>query len=159
MVDSWTTIFFLLSTICSLYMGMFFALLGLFIDQFFKHFAQTRLASGESLWSVGSFSFTNFENTTGPFSLPIPQELLILVAMLLLVALWFRKRATSGRLQTACALIFAGGFSNFLDRTTLGATVDYLGLPFGGFWNLADVMIVVGIVMLVSGSEKKLKQR
>jgi signal peptidase II len=58
---------------------------------------------------------------------------------------------------TALALIFAGGIGNLIDRARLsGHVIDFLNLGIGdsrwtrtGIFNVADIAITAGFVMLV----------
>ena len=53
-------------------------------------------------------------------------------------------------------LIFSGAISNILDRIRLGCVVDYIDLKFWPVFNLADVYIVIGaILILLNFSNKK----
>ena len=47
-------------------------------------------------------------------------------------------------------LILSGGLSNFIDRLWRGGVVDWIRIPLF-FWsfNLADVMITMGVILLI----------
>ncbi len=47
----------------------------------------------------------------------------------------------------AGSLIFVGAFSNLIDRFRYGFVIDYLAWPLN-FFNLADLMILVGVIIL-----------
>jgi signal peptidase II len=51
------------------------------------------------------------------------------------------------------SLVWAGGASNWVDRITRGAVVDFLNVGFGalrtGIFNVADVAIMLGACILV----------
>ena len=48
------------------------------------------------------------------------------------------------------SLILAGALSNIFDRMQYGAVIDYFAVPLIGlFFNLADVMICAGILLLL----------
>jgi signal peptidase II len=56
----------------------------------------------------------------------------------------------------ALSLIFAGGFSNFIDRAlNNGAVVDFLNMGVGGLrtgiFNVADVYIMIGAGLIIFG--------
>jgi signal peptidase II len=76
-------------------------------------------------------------------------------ALLVLGALWvaFRRRSTT-RAAVAAILIAAGGIGNLWDRIATGGwVVDFLNLGVGplrtGIFNVADLAIVGGVVLLV----------
>ncbi len=56
----------------------------------------------------------------------------------------------------ALSLVFAGGFSNFIDRAmNEGAVVDFLNMGIGGLrtgiFNVADVYIMIGAGLMIAG--------
>ena len=135
---------------------MLWPIIGLVLDQLTKLLVTTRLALGGSFVSFGPFSFTRFENGAGPMSLPIPAAVLLAASVLVLGAIgWLLWHERHHHLNPGYAWIFWGGVSNLIDRLARGLTVDYIGLPFGGYWNLADVMILVGLVLIVVGGWRK----
>jgi signal peptidase II len=78
------------------------------------------------------------------FGLFIP----IFVLFLVLVLFWFEK---SRHNLFAFSLIFAGGFSNLLDRLWQGCVVDFIDLGFWPAFNVADAVISSGVVILAVG--------
>lgn len=55
-------------------------------------------------------------------------------------------------------LIFGGGLSNFIDRIWWGGVIDYIRLPlFPWAFNLADVWIVLGVILILNIKFKILK--
>jgi len=59
----------------------------------------------------------------------------------------------------ALSLIFSGGLSNFYDRiANNGAVVDFLNIGIGslrtGIFNVADIAIMLGVLLLVCTREK-----
>ena len=53
-------------------------------------------------------------------------------------------------------LLFAGGFSNLVDRVVHGRVVDFLNVGIGpvrtGIFNVADMAIMLGVALLLGGS-------
>lgn len=71
-------------------------------------------------------------------------------------------KAGASRLEIfAFALVSSGGLGNFWDRLVRGSVVDFLNLGIGpvrtGIFNVADVAIVAGVVLLLFGSRKQPK--
>ncbi len=57
--------------------------------------------------------------------------------------------------NTFClVLIFAGAFSNLLDRLWHGCIVDFINLGWGPIFNPADFFITLGTIMLITGHLK-----
>ena len=64
--------------------------------------------------------------------------------------------------KVGCALVLGGGLSNLYDRLRKGHVVDYIRLPFlklkklaGMVFNLADVCIVIGSILILLGRDRK----
>lgn len=79
------------------------------------------------------------------------------VGLVLLGTLVFAFAVRPGYLSAvaAVALIFSGGVSNLIDRiVTSGSVVDFLNVGIGpvrtGIFNVADVIIAIGVLMLFS---------
>jgi signal peptidase II len=82
------------------------------------------------------------------------QEPLIALSLILSVVLFFwLAKATSTRAGFAFGLIIGGALGNTLDRVMHGAVADFVLLHWGSWswyvFNLADVGIVVGVVLLI----------
>ena len=88
----------------------------------------------------------------------LPLGVWLLAAVCLLPQLC--KRAFSAQLGIAAVLL--GGISNQWDRLRRGSVTDYLQFPHRRVkkralvWNLADFMLVGGVVLTVSGLLKEL---
>ena len=54
----------------------------------------------------------------------------------------------------AFGLIIAGAFSNLLDRFFYGAVIDYWQMRNFNIFNLADIMIVAGLIIFVFNFSK-----
>lgn len=107
------------------------------LDQLFKYFSPTPTLNQGIAFSLEA-----------PFSLTV-----ILSIALLLGSFWWWFRVKDYFLKTAFALILAGGISNLLDRLWRGGIVDYFSLYTLDF-NIADVAIVIGLVMLACFATK-----
>jgi len=46
-------------------------------------------------------------------------------------------------------LLFSGGLSNFLERIFFGCVLDYISIPFFPIFNVADVLLTLGVVVLL----------
>lgn len=117
------------------------------VDRALKALALGGTSAG---WSSKA-EFTLFLNTGIAFSIPVPATIFWPAAVLALgVLAWTYVRAFRSAPLTAAlvAFIAAGAISNLYDRIVYDATVDYL-LFFGrSAVNLADGMIVGGLVAL-----------
>jgi lipoprotein signal peptidase len=70
--------------------------------------------------------------------------LLSIIALLALVYLIYKSKINSKYM-----LIIAGGVSNLLDRVIYGAVIDYLNFMNIIWFNLADIYINLGILLIV----------
>lgn len=99
----------------------------------------------------GLLELSLFANPHLAFSLPVDMRVaavIILVIMVLLLVIVSRawKRADVF-LAAAVSLILAGAFSNLTDRWLFGFVVDYVNVPGWTAFNLADGMILAGVLM------------
>jgi len=87
------------------------------------------------------------------YGIPLPSAVLvILVAIILIVMVWFVGLALwRSRLSMAAALglIIFGAFSNLLDRLHYGYVADLFVISRWMVFNLADLMITMGAIWLV----------
>jgi signal peptidase II len=97
------------------------------------------------------------ENRDTAFSLlrmlhfPGKGALLVAVAVIGLAAValaWWRRRRASMIEQAAYALLVAGAFGNAFDRIQRGYVIDFIEIHRWPIFNVADVAIVAGAVLL-----------
>lgn len=94
-----------------------------------------------------------YQNYGIAFGIPLPLYLIYpLIALSLILIVWrYGSQLRRGQLWIwlACWSIFAGAASNLFDRLYWGYVVDYIHFSFGSTFNLADVMIVMGVGVLL----------
>lgn len=121
------------------------------------------LASENHVFDSRFFSLFPYRNSGIAFSIPLPRFFILLLTGAILLALGFflltslrhafQKPSPFSKPQyfslLGLLLLFAGAFSNFYDRLVQGFVMDYIQLLFPWWiFNIADVMIFGGIVML-----------
>jgi signal peptidase II len=74
---------------------------------------------------------------------------LVTVAALALVVAWFAWNPNRPGLWLAVGLLAGGALGNLADRVRLDAVTDFIDPPLWPAFNLADVAITVGAVVLV----------
>lgn len=76
---------------------------------------------------------------------------LVILTLVLLILYFTREKKLLADDPTlfAAASILAGSISNFIDRLRYGYVVDFISLPFWPAFNLADVAIVLGSLIMV----------
>jgi signal peptidase II len=60
----------------------------------------------------------------------------------------------SSLIETGFILIFAGAISNIFDRLYLGYVRDFLDLGLGFTFNMADVFVVMGLLIILFTQSK-----
>ncbi|MEJ1240890.1 signal peptidase II [Chryseolinea sp. T2] len=132
-------------------------------DQLSKHIVRKSIANYQEIPLVkGHLTLTKVENTGAflSFGHGLPQQLkTVLLAVLPLLALavailylLFNDRITYLRAAGICFLV-GGGLGNIIDRLFYGSVTDFLHLKYGNFqtgiFNLADVSIVIGLLIIL----------
>ncbi len=107
------------------------------VDQASKHFF--------------SGGLNEFRNYVFAFSLPLPLVLIYIIyifLLALLVAWFYRKQNKTWQTKLGFILILAGAISNIGERIYFGYVRDFIHL-FNGVFNLADFIIIAGILFLI----------
>lgn len=93
------------------------------------------------------------------FSLPLSGLWLNAVILLIvLLLIYYLARAWQGERRAIAVSLFAiimGAASNLFDRLKYGYVVDYLDLKYFTVFNLADMIIVMGMAALLFRINKK----
>ncbi len=104
----------------------------LFLDQFFKYSAGAIWLNTNFAWS---WPLSNFFSG------------LLMTGLIIILFVFYLK-------ANAVILILGGAFSNLIDRLIRGGVVDYLWLPGAAVINLADIMILAGLVWLWAAARR-----
>ena len=88
------------------------------------------------------------------FGRPLMVLLTLIVLCLILLALsyWFKRQYDKA---AGLLLVILGAGSNLFDRLKYGYVVDYFDLKYFTVFNLADAMIVTGVILLIIVLNKK----
>lgn len=76
----------------------------------------------------------------------------LIISLIVLMCLFFftYKGTKENKLKSIIwQFILAGGVSNIIDRLFRGYVVDFIQMKFFGIFNLADVCIVVGAIIII----------
>lgn len=120
------------------------------LDRFLKIIALNNF-NGETFTLIrGWLNFGLAGNYFIAFSLPIRGNFLLILISLIILILFgaFFYSLRRGRLGQAIFLliIILGAMSNLVDRLKYGYVVDYFDLKYFTVFNLADAMIVAGVL-------------
>jgi lipoprotein signal peptidase len=121
----------------SLYLAIFILLIS--VDQFSKY----------SVRHLGGFYICNLHLSWG---VSMPEYIFWLfwfLIMLFLLIFSYRKRKKV-LVFLPIALILSGAVSNMIDRIFLGCVVDFINLKIWPVFNLADIFIISGAVILLA---------
>ena len=133
------------------------------IDQGTKALARALVDRGERVEVLPFLAFQNVRNEGVAFGLggDIPAVVIgatILVLLGLLVFLAARSR-TGWLIWLPAALLIGGALGNLADRVRDGAVTDFIDLPLWPTFNLADVAIVAGVLLLLFDVERSESHR
>jgi signal peptidase II len=122
-------------------------------DQVTKHIVSSQLTLGDEVAVIGPFSIHHVQNSGIAFGLFADATLAVIVlttvAVGWMLVFFARAGARHPVLPVALGLLLGGSISNLADRVRLGHVTDFLDLRYWPAFNIADVCIVVGVVLLV----------
>ena len=125
------------------------------LDMITKHIVSSGMELGASIAILpGVFEITYIHNTGAAWGILAGKQLLlqILTAVLMAAVIVYAviKRKSLSRLEMiSLALIVGGGLGNFLSRAVSGYVVDFFNIHIIPVFNVADVGITTGCVLLI----------
>lgn len=133
------------------------AVLVLIIDQVSKSLVEIFLNLHENFTVIKNFFYiTVAHNTGGAWSIFSDHSYLFIIASIIAIVLLIKFMfgfKNNFRNNIAFASLFGGIFSNLADRIFLGYVRDFLDFKLFGYdypiFNIADVAIVVGVILLI----------
>jgi len=87
----------------------------------------------------------------------IANMIVIIVALILFISN-FPEFTSAKKINWGLILIFAGAAGNLVDRFRLGFVRDFWDIGLGFTFNLADVFIFIGLIMLLFGRPSESEQ-
>ena len=151
---------------------MFYIIIILIVigDQLTKGLIQQSMVLNQSIpvWD-GIFSITYIHNTGAAFSMLAGKTQVLALFQVITIGVILGYYILKGRkshplLRISLAMIVAGGIGNLIDRLTLGYVVDFLDFHFWPIFNVADIGVSAGCVLLagyvffIEGKEKSGRQ-
>mgnify|MGYP003578373177 CR=1 FL=1 len=121
------------------------------VDQAAKGAVERHLAPGQLIEVLGPLELTLAHNRGVAFGLAggagIGLVAVTLAALGLIVYLFARDPSRRG-MWLACGLVFGGALGNLVDRIVSGEVTDYIAVGSWPPFNVADIAIVCGVVLL-----------
>jgi signal peptidase II len=128
------------------------------IDQGTKALATSLVDPGDRAEVMPFLAFENVRNKGVAFGLGgdisavvIGGTIVVLVGLLVFLS---ARSKTGWPIWLPAALLIGGALGNLADRVRDGAVIDYIDLPLWPTFNLADVAIVVGVLLLLFEAER-----
>ncbi len=123
----------------------------LVVDQVAKALIEANLVPGQHVDVLGPLGFTLAHNRGVAFGLASgggTALVVLTVAALLFVGVLFARNPTRPGMWVAVGLLAGGALGNLADRVRAGAVTDYIDALSWPPFNLADVAITLGVVVL-----------
>ena len=119
-----------------LQLGLFLSLL--LVDQFSKYFIR----------HFGGFYICN---TGIAFGLKFSTIIIFLFWLIIFIFIWKLSKIYKSNKTTrdGMILMISGGISNLIDRLIFGCIMDFIDLHFWPVFNLADIFICLGAIMII----------
>lgn len=121
-------------------------------DQIAKAVIEDRVTLGEKIDVLGPVGLTLSHNRGVAFGLAggsgAPLVLVTVVALGIVLYLFSRNPTRPG-MWIATGLLAGGAVGNLTDRVRVGAVTDFVDLPPWPPFNLADMSITAGVILLV----------
>lgn len=127
------------------------------IDQCTKYMVRINFEQGETLPIISDIlHLTYVRNLGAAFSMfeNIKVVTIIIPLFILLIAitaLFFFYKRISRFSRISISLIIAGGMSNLIDRIILGYVTDMIDFRIFPVFNIADISVCVGCMLLIVG--------
>jgi signal peptidase II len=132
-------------------------------DQYTKHLVQHSIVPGEQVRFTPGIQLVHTSNHGVAFGLEAGSQVLVTILVgiaLLALLVYFATHAARPLIWLPTGLLLGGAIGNLLDRIRSGSVTDFIQLPLG--WppfNLADVSIVLGVLLLLFVIESPRKER
>jgi signal peptidase II len=123
-----------------------------FADQVAKAAIESNLVTGEKVDAVGPLGLTLSHNKGVAFGLAWGGGVLLIAFTLValgFVAFLFSRNPARPGMWVAAGLVAGGAIGNLIDRVRLDQVTDFIELPSWPPFNLADVAITLGVLLLV----------
>jgi len=133
-----------------IYLVNIFILLFFILDRLIKKFLLLHFKQPNNFFI---FELRLYQNKHIAFGLPVNQVFLYILISLILIGLVYELSLgyKKGKIIIILSftLIIMGALDNLIDRIIYGGVVDYIDFPLFPVFNLADLMITLGAVLIL----------
>lgn len=144
-------------------------ILSIFFDQLSKFWIRNNIESYNEIELIGSFfTLIRVENSGAFLGMGselsyIPKLILLIIfpiVVLVAVSIYtYRDKKLDNLSLVGFSLIIGGGVANIFDRVVYGSVTDFLYINLGffktGIFNIADLSVTTGIILILIASFKK----
>ncbi len=127
------------------FMPLFALLLG--VDQLTKIWAMKSVSTEND----GDFGFELSYNKGIAFGIDMPSHMVLALTIVILIMfayLVYKHKIWRNKMHlTAAAILLAGAMGNTIDRLRLGQVVDFIKVYWWPTFNVADMLIVIGVAL------------
>lgn len=139
------------------------ALITFVIDQIIKSLSLVYLINIPIIPNI--LSLTYAKNYGIAFSMLKEKRIIIIAISILLISFliyvlkkdYISKNKDTCLVNIAFGILFGGILGNLFDRIVRGFVIDYINVSFFSIFNLADIAITFGVVLLIIGNIKESK--
>lgn len=128
------------------------ALLVVALDQISKATARAELVRGETVAVLPGLDLTKSSNDGVAFGLLGGGQAAVVIFTVVAVAVllfYFGRHSKRSLLWLPTGLLLGGAIGNLIDRLTYDSVTDFIKLPLWPVFNVADIAITVGVIILV----------
>ena len=122
------------------------------LDQLTKHTIAAGIAVGDEKKFLPGVTFVHVHNTGVAFSIFSGGGTLVLVFTLVALAVlvgYFARRPEKPMLWLPTGMLIGGAIGNLIDRIAYGYVNDWIKLPHWPAFNVADISITFGVLVLL----------
>jgi len=139
------------------------SIISFILDQLTKYLVINFISFNETITIIPKFFYLTYvKNTGGAFSILNNNTWFLLLIGLIFILFLFnyiiKKEKFNSLEKIYLGLIIGGTLGNLIDRITYGSVIDYIGVIIGSYYfpvfNIADICIVIGAILLIIDSIK-----
>ena len=120
------------------------------VDQIVKWVVESQFVLNDPMVIWNFVQLTYIHNTGAAFSILEGARVTFVLfnVLLIAVAVWAWRKPWMGRYKLSVSLVLAGALGNCVDRLFRGYVVDFIDLTYWPIFNIADIAIVCGTILL-----------